>query len=394
MPRRNHFLRLALVLSLLAIGALLAAGCSDETAVPLDTAATDNYEAMDFSQPNAGLTVSDEEEAFGDAALKMELLTEDAEVVADPMADDPEVLAMEEEGEGPADGRPNRPVFTYVALRWGMLHGPDDSLSTVDSGCGVADWTGSIRVDRGALVARRLIKFERPADHLILPRLDRQTVGLVSHTGCHFDGVVLQILERPVVEGQDVAPNMIHIDLGSYEADFEVAALGELDEVYDVDDLGNQFQVTGFSMTDTEVCPKGFLSGRYRMIPATNDTTVAGDENDARHLGNFAGRWMSQTGRIGGFLRGGYGIDADGNRLFVGKYIDRRGHFRGFLRGTWEPADEESDLASFSGVWVNAAETVEGRLGGNAYPVEGVRGGFFAGRWATLCDDEAVAKIK
>jgi len=394
MPRLTNILKLSLVLGLLLSASLLAVGCSDESTAPVETAATDDYETMDFSLPYGGLTATDEEEAFGDAALKMELLTEDAEEIDDPMADDPEVLAMEEDGDGPADGRPNRPVFTYVALRWGMLHGPDDSLGTLDTGCEMTDWTGSIRVDRGAVVVRRLIKFERPADHIILPRLDRQTVGLVSRTWCHFDGVVLQILERPAAEGEDLAPNRIHIDLGPYEADFEVAALGEMDEVYDVDSLGNQFQVTGFSMTDIDVCPKGFLSGRYRAVRAVVDSTSTSDESDVRHLGNFAGRWMSQTGRIGGFLRGGYGIDADGNRLFVGKYIDRRGHFRGFLRGTWEPAGEEIELASFSGVWVNAAETVEGRLGGNAYRVEGTAGGFFAGRWATLCDDEAVARIE
>ena len=40
--------------------------------------------------------------------------------------------------------------------------------------------------------------------------------------------------------------------------------------VVDVDDLGNRFEVTGFAPGDIEACPKGFLSGRYRLAAASD----------------------------------------------------------------------------------------------------------------------------
>lgn len=393
MNRFTPTLRLALVLGSLLLAGLLAAGCSDDSAAPVETTGTDDYSSLDFSDPNGGLTATDEEAAFGDAALQMELLAEDAEVVVDPMADDPEVLAIEAEGEDDSLDPLERPVFTYVVLRWGMVHGPDDSLSAIESGCDITDWTGALHVDRGALVVRRLLAFERPYDHIIFPRLDARTVGLASHTGCHFDGLVLQILERPE-DPNEVGwePNVLHIDLGPFSADIPVADLAAMDRVAEIDATGNVFQITGFAMLDIVECAKGFVSGSWRPIPVSVDTTPA-DEDRGEHLGNFAGRWMDQTGLIRGFLRGGYGLDTEGNRVFVGKYIGRGGSFRGFLRGTWEPGETETDFASFSGGWINAAGTLEGRIGGEAYSIEDVPGGYFTGRWATLCDEEAVAKV-
>lgn len=393
MNRFTPTLRLALALGALLLAGLLAAGCSDDSAAPVETTATDDYSTLDFSDPYGGLTATDENAAFGDAALQMELLAEDAEVVADPVADDPEVLAIEAEGGDDSLDPVERPVFTYVVLRWGMVHGPDDSLSAIESGCDVTDWTGALHVDRGALVVRRLLAFERPRDHVIFPRLDARTVGLVSHTGCHFDGLVLQILERPE-DPNEVGwePNLLHIDLGPYSADIPVADLAAMDRVTEIDALGNVFQITGFAMLDIVECAKGFVSGTWRPVPVSVDTTPA-DEDRGEHLGNFAGRWMDPTGLIRGFLRGGYGLDTEGNRVFVGKYIGRGGAFRGLLRGTWEPGETGTDLASFSGGWINAAGTMEGRIGGEAYPVEGVPGGYFAGRWAELCDEAAVAKV-
>lgn len=393
MNRFTPTLRLALLTSLLLIAALLAVGCSDDSSTPADTTGTDDYSSLDFSDPYGGLTATDEEAAFGDASLQLELMTEDAEIVDDPMAEDSEVLAIEAEGEDDSLDPADRPVFTYVVLQWGMVHGPDDSLSALASGCGTTDWTGSLHVDRGALVVRRLLAFERPYDHVIFPRLDRRTVALVSHTGCHFDGLVLQILERPEdPEVEGYVPNVLHIDLGPYSADIPVAELAEMELVTEIDENGNVFQITGFAMLDIVDCAKGFVSGSWRPVPVPVDTTLA-DEERGEHLGRFAGRWMDQTGLIRGFLRGGYGLDTSGNRVFVGKYIGRRGTFRGFLRGTWEPGENAGDLATFSGAWFNAAGTMEGRIGGDAYSIEEVPGGYFTGRRAELCDEEAVAKV-
>lgn len=393
MDRFTPTLRIALTLGLLLAASLLVVGCSDDNTAPVETAASDDYASLDFGDPYGGLTATDEEEAFGDAALQLELLAEDAEAVDDPVAADAEVLAMEADGQEPGTDPARRPIFTYVVLKWGMIHGPDDSLGAVDSGCDLTDWTGSLRVDRGAVVVRRLLAFERPSDHVIFPRLDRRSVGLVSHTGCHFDGLVLQILERPSdPEAGDYEPNRLHIDLGAFQVEIPVADLAEMDRVSEVDGLGNFFQITGFAMLDIVECAKGFVSGAYRPLPVAVDTTAT-DEVRGQHLGQFAGRWMDPTGRIRGFLRGGYGLDPEGNRVFVGKYIDRRGTFRGFLRGTWEPGETDADLASFSGAWYDAAGTMEGRVGGEAHPIPDVPGGYFSGRWARFCDEDAVAKV-
>lgn len=392
----NHRHLLALVL---ALGALaLLAGCSDEGSDPLAAgSAADDYENLDLADQFGGLTATDEDEAFGEDSLKALLLAEDDEEVDDPLCDDAQVRAWERLGNRPAD--PNdrtRPRFTYLKLRWGMLRGPEDT-TTVERPCDMTDWTGVLRTDRGTVVVKRLIRFERPADHVIWPRLDRQTVAFVSHTYCGSDGLVIQIIEPPVPAGEETpeTPNMLHIDMPFYSAEFNVAELADLDEVVRVDDIGNAISLTGFGLTDIDYCPKGFLSGAYRVLPvltAADDDTTAGD--CGVRMGKWMGAWTDLTGRLKGFMRGGYGVNAEGERVFVGKAIGRRGHFHALIRGTWEPADDEHELATFQAEWVVASGGVEGVLGGEAHPVEGYPGGFYVGRWTTVCDDEAVAKIR
>ncbi|MBU8870613.1 MAG: hypothetical protein KOO60_07105 [Gemmatimonadales bacterium] len=385
MPRNP---RVILMVALLLLGGTLI-GCSDEAVDPLaadpladNSPSVDNYDLMDFSLPYGGLTTSDEAEAFGDGSLQLMMLAEDEELVDDPLADDPAIS--------------ERPVFTFLKLRWGMLSGPEDSLRVNDGHCEVTDWTGELHTDRGLVVVRRMVAFEQPADHVIFPRLDEKTVAFVSHTSCGSDGLVIQIIERPIdPDAEGYIPNILHINLAGYQGEFEVGQLAALDLLIEVDEQGNQIQLTGFKISDLNICPKGFLSGRFGRIPGQGDAEEMGvDERPGEHLGNIAGTWTNLTGRIEGFLRGGYGLDQTGNRVFFGKYIDRQGRFRGMLVGTWELAAEERDLAAFSGHWVSASGNAEGRLGGRAYSVEGSSGGFFAGRWATLCDDEAVGEIR
>ncbi|MCP4573050.1 MAG: hypothetical protein GY838_11905 [bacterium] len=383
---------------LLALGAFaLLAGCSNEGSDPLATGPTgDDYDSLDFSDEFGGLTASDEDEAFGEDALKALLLAEENEEVADPLCDDAQVRAWERLGNLPANAHdPARPHFTYVRLRWGMLRGPEDTLA-VEPPCGATDWTGVIRADRGTVVVKRLIRFERPLDHVIWPRLDRQTVALVSHTYCGFDGIVLQIIEPPLATGQEApeTPNKLHIDMPLYSAEFNVADLADLDEVTPVDDLGNAFQITGFGLTDIDYCPKGFLSGAWRMLPDTAVAVVDSCDGCGIRMGKWLGAWTDLTGRLKGFMRGGYGVNAEGERVFVGKAIGRGGRFHALIRGTWEPAGAENELATFQGEWVLAGGSVDGLLGGEAHPVEGYPGGFYVGRWTTLCDDEAAEKVR
>ncbi len=386
MNRKNL---LMLAGTLLALG--LLAGCSNEDSNLTVAAQTggDDFEQLDLGDSYGGLTATDEEVAFGDEGLKAMMLAEDQEVVDDPMSDDPMVREMEERSRNMhhyEDGE--RPRFTYLRLRWGMLRGPDDS-TTIEPPCDVADWTGTIRTDRGLVVVKRMIKFEYPADHVVFPRLDPQTVAFVSHTTCHYDGLLIQIIEPPVDPATvpEVA-NKLYIDMPLYQGEFLVSDLVDMDEVFDVDDKGNRIQLNGFGLDDIEICPKGFLSGRYRHMRQDRPDTVD-TEDRGEHYGSFAGAWITLNGRIHGFMRGGYGVTADGQRVFVGKFIDRQGRFMGLLRGGWEPAENDRDLGGFRGVWVTRNGNIEGLLGGRAHPVADYPGGFYEGRWTTLCDDEA-----
>lgn len=375
--------------TLLAMGLLTGCGNDEPDVTTASLNGFDDFDQMDFNDPDGGLTATDEDVAFGDEALKAMLLADDQDSVDDPLADDPMVREMEERSrhrERYAEGE--RPRFTYLKLKWGMLRGPEDT-TRVEPPCDMTDWSGSIRTDNGVVVVKRMIKFEYPADHVVFPRLDRQTVAFVSRTWCHYDGLLIQIIEPPVDETMPPeAPNKIYIDMPLYQGEFLVSELADLEDVIDVDDLGNRIQLNGFGLEDIEVCPKGWLSGRFRNLRQDRPDTAGGQDRGERH-GSLAGAWITLDGRIHGFMRGGYGINADGERVFHGKYIDRRGKFCGLLRGHWEPAENEGDLGEFGGKWFTRDGGVEGVLGGRAHPVPGYPGGFYEGRWTTLCDDEA-----
>lgn len=386
---------LLLIISLFLIGTL--SGCSQDSTSPVTTTTgSDDFEAIDFSAPFGGLTASDEAEAFGDKHLLANSLLEEGEAVADPVADDPAVRDLEARGHHLWDGRDgDRPHFTFVHLRWGMLRAMMDSVRS-DSPCELTDWTGSIHIDRGVLLVRRAIRFERPQDHLIFPRLDHQTVGLVSKTKCGFDGLVLQIIERPEEyaewDSTDHEPNMLHINIGDLSVDLPIAELAGQHEIWSVGELGNKVALTGFKMRDISVCPKGFLSGHYRRLRADRPDSLRLD-HPGEQYGVFAGMWRGLHGRISGHLRGGYGVNDAGERVFFGKYIGPRGHFRGLIRGTWEPGAEDDVMASFIARWHSANGEAVGVLGGETFAVEGTSGGFFVGRWATSCDDEAESSL-
>lgn len=385
------------ILMILIMLAVVFAGCSEDSDNPAETSltGTDDYSGMDFTQPYGGLTVSDENEAFDDETLQAMVYAEDGEEYNDATADDPEVQQLEDQGTRPGDPNdPTRPRFTFLRLRWGMVSGPADSLNIPETPCDVVDWSGAIHADRGIVLVRRVIRFENPIDHLT-PRLDRKTVSFVSHTACHYDGLLLEIIERPEDSDPEITePNKLHITAGPYTGVYEVADLAGLNEVIEVGPEGNLMQLNGFTLSDIAYCPKGFLAGRFRHLTEEDEELVLGEEDPGIQVGRMAGVYMDLTGRISGFMRGGYGFDADGNRVFFAKYIGRHGGFRGLMGGTWEPAEDERNLSTFEGRWVTASGQAEGLFGGVAHGVEGHPGGFFEGRWTTICDDEAEDQVQ
>jgi len=361
---------------LVALAALaLLVGCSQDDN-PSDIAA-DDYDAIDLDQAYGGLTMTDEQPAFDDPYLIAEDAQDEGDAFDDPLANDPEVREMERRGHGQGQGEGTaRPRFTYLRVVWGEL----DAASDEPDGDAV-DWTGALHVDRGIVVVRRVILFERPGDNIVHPRPDRRTVAWNSHTGGHFDGLVLQIIERPQdLEGEE--PNQLHFGTGPLTTSFAVAELVGLDQVFPVEPAGNAVHFVGFNLAELDSCPKGFLGGRWHDDPASE-----------AEGGMFRGRWVGLHGLTEGHLRGRYGVNDAGERVFFGKYINRRGHFRGLLAGTWLPG-EEPGQGVFEGHWVNRQETVEGVLSGRYATAPERPVGSFQGRWATLCDDEAAGQVE
>jgi len=377
--------KLTIALTVVLGLAVVLTGCEGDGTEGLtgsDQVGVDNYDDLDFNQQFGGLTATDEEEAFGDPYLLAIGLQEENEASDDPLLVDPEVLAMEAlAGEPEGSGEQPRPRFTFLRITWGMLDGPVDSNGQFDDNEDLLDWTGMLRVDRGIVVVRRVILFERPFDHLVYPRLDRKTVAWFSHTGNHYDGLLVEIIERPLDQVNDLEPNMLHFVTGPYSESIPVAELPELDQFIPVDPEPNAIQFTGFRLTDIAICPKGFLSGIWR----------SGDDS----RGKFRGRWVGLFGHLHGFIRGGWGVNDAGERIFVGKYIGKRGNFRGYLRGNWEPVPEMPGHGVFRGHWMSEDESTVGCLGGRYFHLlERPNGGFFMGRWATYCDNLAVETIE
>ncbi|MCP4291854.1 MAG: hypothetical protein GY780_08480 [bacterium] len=385
------------LMSILTVLLIALIGCSEDSSNPTETSiqGVDNYDDMDFTKSYGGLTISDEYEAFNDETLQEMMYAEDGEEHDDEYESDSDIVDLIGQGDLPGDPNdPARPRFTFLRLRWGMVRGPADSLNVPEPPCDVLDWTGEIHTDRGIVLVKRVIRFERPSDHLVFPRLNRRTVAFTSHTACHFDGLLLQIIERPQDYGtENEEPNRLHINTGPFQGVYEMEALVGLNEVTEIDNNGNLMQLNGFNLSDVAYCPKGFLSGRFRQVGNDDGTPPLDASEPGTQIGRIAGMYMDLTGRISGFMRGGYGIDVDGNRVLHAKYIDRRGNFRGLITGTWEASDDDRDMSSFEGRWISTSGHVEGILGGDAHSVADYPGGFYAGRWTQICDDEAEDQV-
>jgi len=377
------------LLILLVIGLV---GCSDDKTDPVGTAdsATDDFTAIDFDEPYGGLTKSDEDFAFNDPYLIQDDAQAADQEFDDELLSDPEVQALIDAGENPEQpGDPEqRPRFTYVRMVWGNLDAMPEEDGSIEDG-DIVDWSGMLRVDRGHVIVRRVIRFERPHDSIVRPRIDRQTAAWFSHTGGHFDGLMIQIIEPPRrnrngEEGNDepLPPNVMHFETPAFSQDFVIDELPGLDEIYEVEPAGNAIHFTGFNLSDIDPCPKGFCSGLWF------DDTETEEEG-----GTFRGRWVGLHGQSMGHMMGAYGLNEEGERVFFGKYISRNGQFMGLLAGHWAPADEPGH-GWLRGHWVSEQdETIEGVISARFMTLPERPGGFYQGRWTELCDEEAEEEI-
>ncbi|UCD16793.1 MAG: hypothetical protein JSV44_10085 [Candidatus Zixiibacteriota bacterium] len=351
---------LMLLLTLVLAGFLV--GCSSETSTSVD-------DRESIADSFGGLEPTDEAPAFGDPVIASEMVED--ENFDDPLLTSPDVESLINDAN----------VSAY-ALRiiWGSLE-YDPSVTTV------TDWTGSLKVSDGAIVVRKLIRFE-PTQDYILPRTDRKLVEWVSATTVHHDGIFVYVYIPPVVNIDPtvaIQPMTITFDTEPFEITFSVSDLAALDTIHYLDDSVNAVAFRAFKI-EPMACPSGFLEGRWGR--------------NSEGQGVFFGRWMAANGFLLGHLRGFWGpeeVNGVTMNVFYGKYIDISGTFKGLIKGIYAPyPGTHADANSFcrcSGGWFlghfyDAQGTVQGILKGHyMMPRRDAVGamGYFAGRWKTYC---------
>jgi hypothetical protein len=351
--------------SLFAAGtaaAVLTIGCESDTSSPdvVDDPAT---QSADIDDPFGGYNRSSEPAGFGDPYL----LGDEGEVlVADEMADDPEVNTMMD--------APENDLYA-VRLTWGYL--AKDSTGTDEA----VDWSGSASVDAGAVLAIRTIQFEqREGDHVVRPRDSRLLLEWESTTTRAMDGLQLLVLDP-----QDVEGNVFHIDVPLVDEDIEVTLLDGLDRMIQAGEAGHELRIQARRVEISTDCRRGWVSGRWDHNP---DHPTDGRPEQGLVLGGFRGHWTNRDGEMGGSMRGIYGVNGRGHRVIFGKVIDHQGTFRGLVRGTWQPTASPG-VGSFRAHWLDFDRQVVGGMRGVWERRDRDGAGFFHGAWATLCDEES-----
>lgn len=362
-----------LVLSLLFWGL----GCSHST--------TDSDQGTQLSNLNdqfGGFTTSDEKPAFDDPDLL-------AQVDNDEEFEDP-ILRLAEVDTLLADDEAG---FYHMRIVWGRL--------CVDTTVTEAtEWSGSLSVNKGAEIIRRVIRFEPNQDY-VHPRTDRKLIEWTSRTSIHNDGIAVDIViprPKPVLDSTTVIeivsendtvvtilvdttypvldPVEVVFETGPYSSTFTLAEIGALDTVIYLDD-SNAVAFHGLKL-DCRPCPRGMLTG-----------TWGHDENGQ---GVFEGLWITRNGLITGFLKGFYGKSDDGASVFKGKWISRSGLFEGLLAGSYgQSLPDDTELERQRGYFrgkIYSAQRVEiGILKGKYQDSNVLDGGFFQGRWRITCPD-------
>jgi hypothetical protein len=317
-------------------------------ALPLAACAQDDFHDEDaigesVNLVNGGLDMEDEAPMFGEAALFESAELAEESDVSDALADDPELVAM---GQLPGALR------IHTAIQWGQL--PVNPAAET-----VVDWSGTISVNRGAIIVRRVIAFEPALGDSIAPRVDPRSVSFTSTTLPANDGLRLTIID-PTPQAEEPLTLDYSDDTGSVYS-VAVHDLIGAPQSFDIGVEGNRIVAVAMPQLDGD-CQYGFLRGRWHRV--------------APNRGRLLGRVRAADGELLGHMRGIYGQRANGNRVFFGKYIGNDGLFRGIFAGRYQDGH-------FRGLWMNQGGEV-GALGGHyreTIPGPEV-GGHFLGRWA------------
>jgi hypothetical protein len=363
--------------AILTIALLIFASACQNSSISPTSGPPSAEQRINLNSPTGGLAATDEAPAFGEPG-KFELLSNESPV-ADPYEEDSDI--------GDSIRARGARLYDFRAI-WGRL--ADLSDSGAADLCPL-DWSGTLHLEGGIIMIRKTIAFE-PDDSIW--RVDQSTIQWASRTGPHVDGIQVKLVlpARPVdtMVCAGCAPTL-ELSTGPYRRMFTIEELVALNLVEPVDTCGNAISIT--SVLAPPACPHGQLMGSWEMTPP--DTLAPPDSNgaDGTVLGVFRGIWVGRHGLIGGHLRGVFGLNDAGERVFFGKYIDQQGHFMGIVRGRFGSRPEfaldrcrhaKRSHGWFTGEWIDDTYRVQGGLKGHWIAPENGNG-CFHGIWGMKC---------
>ena len=295
-----------------------------------------------LEKENGGFEMTDEAPAFGADELYASAGIEADTAVADPMAEDAEMLAIE---------RAAGTELRDVTIVWGRMPADPDAA--------VRDWSGELELSRGGMYVRRRIAFEDTMDR-VHPRTRRDLIRFDSRTRPHADGLVIRVADPDPAAAEPLRLRYRSAD-GTRTDEIDLRDLANGPRVIDA---GNGDRIVIVGRRRHDACDSGFVRGRWHAL--------------APNLGVYLGVVANADGEPVGHLRGIYGQRRNGNAVFYGKFINREGGFRGIFRGTYGDGH-------FDARWLDR-QGDHGQLHGVYFPGQTLRAGSFFGRWAeTSC---------
>jgi len=317
---------------------------------------TNREESPDLNDAYGGFNMRDDQPAFGDAAMAGEFVEEAN--YADRFDSDDDVV--DEDGS-------DRPRH-FLRITWGNLH-RDEGITNPTT------WDGALSISSGAIVLKRIIKFEE--NDRILERTQRDLLEWESKTLPHFDGILVRVVPRVSDSSTDVASNtddvVLRFRTEPFSVEIKVSDLPGLNRVVTLDD-GTAIAFQTITL-DPSACPHGPMRGVWANHPE-------------RQGGYIFGKWGTADGHVIGFIKGIYGTNDAGKKVFFGKMIDFNGRFEGLVRGEWGHGDREHS-GWYEGRWVDRNLGIKGGLRGNWERSPHCNGGFFRGMWAKRCNSDS-----
>lgn len=317
-------------------------GCGAQGASP---ASSEAYE-VDLDQENGGLSLDDESPKFGDGQFN-DLQIEVESDGEDALSKDAEIVAME--------ASPDAAKFA-AWLAWGQPHFDKAVAAPMV-------WDGEFRLNRGALLVRRTLRFEPKTDEL-LPRAEKAVVAFKSTTKPHHDGLLIRVID-PTPSAAEPLTLAYDSNDGKIKAQAELKAMMQAPAQLYADDAGNRMVAQSISAAN-DACKRGMIGGVWFQ------------SSGKREHGRILGVARNALGVRIGHLRGVSGSTKNKEDRFVMKLIDNDGKFLGLLSGTYADADQNR----FTGVWKTRAGEV-GVVSGAYRKSDGRRShGQFLGQYA------------